>query len=381
MVVSEADYLDVLDLIQGAALEPAAWEKVLRRLARLTNCIAGGLTIEDCRTREGKPLVYFGFDKNHVEKTFAYYLPMNPLFEIAPQMQPGFVVTNGDVVPVKEFRRTEFYDGWARPQGLCCPVTVVLHRQDDVYCPLTLVRADGAGDATDHERALLARLAPHLMRAMRVGMQIDSLQHQRSAMEAILTHTAIAVLLLDRNQRIVFANAAAEKLLASGTCLTTIKGTVMSRESRSNRELKKAILEVVARKPDAGAEIKIDREQGRPLLATVLPLPAGNQFFLDLESRACCAVFVCDPESVQESRSNLIARIYGLTPAETRVLDSILSGTGLAHAARQIGVSLTTARTHLQRIFDKTGTGRQAELVSLVMTSTPPLNLHDRPLL
>ncbi|MBP1151254.1 hypothetical protein [Methylocaldum sp. RMAD-M] len=111
MVVSEADYLDVLDLIQGAALEPAAWEKVLRRLARLTNCIAGGLTIEDCRTREGKPLVYFGFDKNHVEKTFAYYLPMNPLFEIAPQMQPGFVVTNGDVVPVKEFRRTEFYDG------------------------------------------------------------------------------------------------------------------------------------------------------------------------------------------------------------------------------------------------------------------------------
>jgi DNA-binding CsgD family transcriptional regulator/PAS domain-containing protein len=381
MVVSEADYLDVLDLIQEAALEPAAWEKVLRRLARLTNCIAGGLTVEDCRTREGRPLVYFGFDDNHVEKTFAHYLPMNPLFEIAPRMKPGFVVTNGDVVPVKEFRRTEFYDGWARPQGLCCPVTVVLHRQDDVYCPLTLVRADGAGDATDYERALLDRLAPHLVRAMRVGMQIDSLRHQRSAMEAILTHTAIAVLLLDRNQRVVFANAAAEKLLASGTSLTTIKGTVVSRESRSNRELKKAILEVVARKPDSGAEIKIDRKQGRPLLATVLPLPAGNQFVPGLESGACCAVLVCDPESVQESRSNVIARIYGLTPAETRVLDSILSGTGLTHAARQIGVSLTTARTHLQRIFDKTGTGRQAELVNLVMTSTPPLNLHDQPLL
>jgi hypothetical protein len=42
MPVSEADYLDMLDLIAGAALEPAAREKVLRRLAsfvRILMCV------------------------------------------------------------------------------------------------------------------------------------------------------------------------------------------------------------------------------------------------------------------------------------------------------------------------------------------------------
>lgn len=251
MIVSEGDYLNILDLIHEAAVEPAAWKSVLRRLAHMTNCIAGGLTIEDSRTREGMPLVYFGFDENHVAKTFAHYLPMNPLFEIAPRMTPGYVVGNGDVVPVKDFRRTEFYDGWARPQGLCCPVTVVLHRQGDVYCPLTLVRADGAGDVTDDERSLLTRLASQLVRAMWVSMQLDSLRHQRSAMEAVLAQMAMAVMLLGRNRRVVFSNVAAERLLASGSPLTTVKGSLVSRDPRSNRELQKSFLEILTCAPNS----------------------------------------------------------------------------------------------------------------------------------
>jgi DNA-binding CsgD family transcriptional regulator len=370
---SEADYLALLDLIQEAALEPAAWEKVLRQLARLTHCIAGGLTLENPHTGKGAPIVYFGFDVNHVEKTFAYYLPMNPLFKIAPQMKPGFIVTNGDVVPTYEFQRTEFYNGWARPQNLCSPLTLVLYREHSVYCPLTLVRPDGTGEASDHDRALLKRLAPHLIRAMRVSMQLESVRSRHFAMEATLARIAVAVLLLDRHMRVVFANPAGEELLASGTALTTVSGALAARASRSNQQLQKAILEVVGQKLAAGAEISIERERRRPLLATVLPIAPKNPFMLFLEDVACCAVFVSDPDSLQASRSSAFARIYGLTPAETRLLDSILSGAGLAQAAEEIGISLTTARTHLTHIFSKTGTGRQGELINLVMTSTPPL--------
>src|ERR1700686_510632 len=67
MGVSEAEYLASLDLIHEAALKPTAWGKVLRQLAKLTNCTAGGLTVENPQTGEGAPLVYFGFDENHVE--------------------------------------------------------------------------------------------------------------------------------------------------------------------------------------------------------------------------------------------------------------------------------------------------------------------------
>ena len=129
----------------AAAVRPEGWKEVLHYLAEVTGCVAGGITVEDAHTRTGEPLVYFGFDPDHVRRTFDYYLPINPLFGIAERMKPGFVVTNGDVIDERAFRRTEFFNGWARPQDLCCPTTVVLSRKSGKYCPLTLVRPVGKG--------------------------------------------------------------------------------------------------------------------------------------------------------------------------------------------------------------------------------------------
>jgi hypothetical protein len=59
------------------------------------------------------------------------------------------------------------------------------------------------------------------------------------------------------------------------------------------------------------------------------------------------------------------------------VAAAVGQGTGLSHAAGRLGVSLNTARFHLQRIFEKTGTRRQAELVR---TSAPcPLSGEQGP--
>lgn len=44
----------------------------------------------------------------------------------------------------------------------------------------------------------------------------------------------------------------------------------------------------------------------------------------------------------------------------------IARGGGLQAAADELQISLTTARTHLQHVFEKTETQRQAELVRLV---------------
>jgi hypothetical protein len=173
VVVVEEDFLAVLELIHRAALRPIGWDDVLRRLASLTGCVAGGLTVERPATRQGVPLTYFGFDPGHVERTFDHYLPLNPLFQIEPQMQRGFVVANEDVVAPNAFRRSEFYNGWARPQGLCSPITVVIHRTSSFYVPLTLVRPDGAGEVTSDGRALLSRLAPHLVHAMDVTFRLQ----------------------------------------------------------------------------------------------------------------------------------------------------------------------------------------------------------------
>jgi DNA-binding CsgD family transcriptional regulator len=63
-------------------------------------------------------------------------------------------------------------------------------------------------------------------------------------------------------------------------------------------------------------------------------------------------------------------RRYGLTSAEAAFAAEIVKGDGKHAAAGRRGVTYATGRTHLTRIFQKTGARRQAELVRLLLLDT-----------
>jgi DNA-binding CsgD family transcriptional regulator len=62
-----------------------------------------------------------------------------------------------------------------------------------------------------------------------------------------------------------------------------------------------------------------------------------------------------------------LRRRFGLTSAEAAFAAEILKGDGRRAAARRCGIAEETAKTHLSRIFEKTGAHRQAELVRLLL--------------
>jgi DNA-binding CsgD family transcriptional regulator len=71
-----------------------------------------------------------------------------------------------------------------------------------------------------------------------------------------------------------------------------------------------------------------------------------------------------------------MAAAFDLTPAETRVLAHLLAGRTLAETAAALQVSPSTAKTHLDGIFAKTGVGRQADLPRLAADLVPPTRLE-----
>lgn len=79
-----------------------------------------------------------------------------------------------------------------------------------------------------------------------------------------------------------------------------------------------------------------------------------------------------DPATGPSLTTSAFAKLYGLTDGELRVLNGLSPGLNVAEAANLLGISEATARTHLRRIFTKTRTSRQAELLYLLMTSVPP---------
>lgn len=81
-------------------------------------------------------------------------------------------------------------------------------------------------------------------------------------------------------------------------------------------------------------------------------------------------LFVRDSDQHYAGLPDLIERTYGLTPAETRLVEQLLAGDSVADAAEQLGVTVGTARTRLKRVFQKTDTHSQADLMRLVLSTS-----------
>jgi DNA-binding CsgD family transcriptional regulator/PAS domain-containing protein len=369
MAMNENEYLKFLCEINEAALAPERWLNVVQMLAGFTGSVAGGLTIEDPKSGTGAPITDFGFDPDHVARTWDHYLPMNPLFKIAPMMRPGAIVTNGMVIDTAAFRMTEFYNGWARPQGICCPITLVLHRSGSAYVPLTLVRPDGTGDADDDVRDLLTRVAPALMKAFSVTMRLERLKSREAALEEALSKLSAGIVLLDRNRHIQFANEAAEEILRDGTMLTAARGLLRANVERDGN-LQAAVSAALSGAGTSQAnEVLLIKDGVRPILLSVLPVNPASSLFEDKRNVGCVVIIsVVDQRSV--SGSSRLSKAYNLTGAEARLLEALLAGKDLGEAATSLSVSRNTAATHLRHIFSKTQVNRQSELIRLACMMT-----------
>jgi DNA-binding CsgD family transcriptional regulator len=70
-----------------------------------------------------------------------------------------------------------------------------------------------------------------------------------------------------------------------------------------------------------------------------------------------------------QSQSDELRSLFNLTRAEAKFAIEILNADGIQAAADRLSISRATARTHLSRIFEKTGTKRQAALVRLLLSA------------
>lgn len=88
-------------------------------------------------------------------------------------------------------------------------------------------------------------------------------------------------------------------------------------------------------------------------------------------------VFICDPGRQLAVSDAALRELYDFTTAEARLAGELMNGCTVDEAAEKLRIKPNTARSHLKRIFVKTDTKRQGELVRLLTMTFSSLALGD----
>jgi DNA-binding CsgD family transcriptional regulator len=232
-----------------------------------------------------------------------------------------------------------------------------------------VARTMSDGFVDDDLRQRFAVLVPHLRRALLIGKVIDLKTVEAAALADSLDMLASGMFLVDATGHIVHANASGQAIMAEGKLLRAPSGRLGAIDPAADQALLDSF--TAAEGGDAavgrkGLAMPLKSRDGERYVANVLPLTSGARRKARTSYGAVATVFINRAALDLPSPPEAIAKEFQLTAAELRVLFAVVEVGGVAEVAEVLGISEATVKTHLQHLFGKTGTSRQADLVKLV---------------
>ncbi|MCC6984312.1 MAG: hypothetical protein IT535_13665 [Bauldia sp.] len=366
---------NLIGAIYDCALDPALWPQTLLAMADALRCKSGSLHLVDL---PGNRLLV-----HHIvglEPEWAQ-LPTKHLGEInevlgrtlatMSSIDRPFIVSRD--VPPADVEASPYMRESARG-GIVDILQYFLVHTPRRFSGVAFGRSVDRGPITDREVELGGLLLPHVRRAVTISNVLDARTIERTQMAQALDTLRCGVVLTNDRGLVLHANRAAESMLEAGYPIRSSHGVLGTEDPAAARELQSAIrLAAVAEGSigKVGLGIRLSDDVSEATFAHILPL-TGSERRSQLQPEAVAAVFVSAPGEPEED-ARAVAEAYRLTGAEARVLAGLLGGDSLGDTADALGIAITTARTHLDRIFSKTGTSRQAELMLLASRALVPV--------
>lgn len=361
--------------IYDCALNPEGWTATLTRVSTAMNAVYTSISLSD---------------PHFAQPRMASHSPWNPVMlkvlneEYGVDGVPGLREvafgaldephsTLNDMTEAV-FQATPFYQNWVGPQGLrdaCVMKFAQTGQRLGVMATVTSARRD---IITADERRFMALLSPHFRRAAMIGDLLDHERVQtasfRDALECLLT----PVILVESSSKVLYANRAAHDLIQTGQVAKWVNGCFRPTNSSISFAMADALLRAAGSDADLGG-----RGIGIPLslpgqpIAVAYVLPLKNTEARSAFRSASAAIFISTSTAGVPPHQQVLATLYDLTPAEARVMSLVGAGVTASLAAAELGVTENTIKTHLARVYSKTGVARQSELVRLVGALASPV--------
>ncbi len=349
---------DLIDRIYECSFVPELWPGVLDDLATLTGSKGGLLfAVRDRVLNWTSSAVLEDVFQSYVDD--GWFRKCSRQFCLFSRSQPSFLVEH-DFWTAEELDANPIYRDFFRPRGLGWSAGTGLPMPTGDNIVFSIERAFDRGPIEKARVERLNDLRPHLARSALVAARLG-LRRATGAADA-LTLLGLPTLLLDAAGAVVAANDLVDDL--GDIIKWRANDRVVLTDSLANDRLW-ASLEALSQAPQKAVHSfpVRDADDHAALVGHIIPISRTAN---DIFARSF-ALLVLTPVTAQKAPPvELVRSLFDLTVSEARVARALAVGETLEDIAASGGVALSTVRSQLRQVLEKTGCTRQAEVVALL---------------
>ncbi len=280
------------------------------------------------------------------------------------------------VVPWDAFDGSEPYADLLATQRAGRRLDVLRVVQEGMATCLALFRSGDMDDFGPAEEAYLDALKPHLRRATRLNLALADLRATRKAQMEVLDRLPFGTLVLDFHGRVLQMNRSTKHILSKTDALKIRRGRLAGALTQDTVRLEQFFGKCAGKGTQPGAfddGLLSFSDSAREKSVLLVLAPTKHAAGLDNTASAVTG-FVFETDHHPRVCRSTLKCLYGLTAAESLLVEALVSGDTLESAAGRFGISKQTARKQLSTIYLKTDTHRQAELMKLVLSGPAIIN-------
>jgi len=368
---------DIIGSVYDCVLEPQEWSRTLPLISAFGESAASSIVVQGRLSGSGSRVFEDGAHQSYLRLYFEKLAASRmPTMKQVPFDQVGEVATMTMLAGERETLNSDFYLKWVRPLGFRDVIGVLVLKSGKRVAWFSVARSDVQSRFDEGDLRQMEMLSPHICRALLISDALDLQSIVSTRLAETVDHLSTGIVLTEDSGRIAYMNGSAAAILKDGDALKSRDGRLLATRPQARDALSRALEASVAGKaPPASGQyaVALPNEEGSGLIANVLPLQwrEGRNPLASLPGAA--AVIIQNPAEGAAPPMEAIALLYGLTTAERNVLEHVADSHSPQETADHLGVSVNTVKTHLQKIFAKTNTSRQADLVRLIARSTAPV--------
>lgn len=373
-MTSPGDPIAALSLQLSSALLSSDWSGWLAAIGDMLSAHKVAVFVPPTHRLRPFASGRIGFSDVDVAAYETYYAAIDVFADRMATKAPHQAYVLEDLVPSDTLVRTEIYQDFCRPAGMTHVLGVPLDIDDSDRFLFECMRDGSSAGFSRRDVELFGQISEHVLRFLQTWRALDQARTAQRTLRWLFDMVAVPTFILSHDLRIVFANARAEEHLRSGEYVFVRPKTGILCGSAGAEPLASAAsLIALARSATRLVRLRSVRS-GDHSLAVLTRHPEHEVEALAKGGpRATMALMLIDRHAAASPAPCQLASALDLTPREAETASLLMKGLSIDEVAVHLSVSREAVRNHVKRLFLKTQTHNQRDLVQAIHAVIGPV--------